>query len=103
MRWAGSGVQLDVPDEMAIVDTFTRLIFADEGDYSHSELQVIAALRIVEPNMAVDDMSAMGIYLRTLGVAEMLRLVARVQQYLSHLQGPALGRRRAKSPAAKAY
>ncbi len=66
-------------DEMIIVDTFTRLIFGDGGEYCAAELRVIEALREVEPDVAADDLYAMGEYLRALGVAEMVELVARVQ------------------------
>jgi hypothetical protein len=72
--------------EMLIVDTFTRLIFAEEGDYSPGELQVIEALRAVEPDVASDDLPGMGEYLRALGVAEMIQLVSRVQFRLD--EGP---------------
>lgn len=66
-------------DEMIIVDTFTRLIFGDGGEYTAAELRVIEALREVEPDVATDDLYAMGEYLRALGVAEMVGLVARVR------------------------
>ncbi|TXS89252.1 hypothetical protein FV139_20140 [Parahaliea maris] len=66
-------------EEMIIVDTFTRLIFGDGGEYDVAELRVIEALREVEPDVATDDLYAMGEYLRALGVAEMVSLVARVQ------------------------
>ncbi len=61
------------------MDTFTRLIFGDGGDFNEAELQVIATLRAVEPDVAGDDLAAMGGYLRALGVAEMIALVARVK------------------------
>lgn len=66
--------------KMAIVDTFTRLIFGDPGDFSAQEQAIIEALREVEPNVAPDDYRAMGDYLRALGVAEMIALVARVER-----------------------
>ena len=34
--------------EMAIVDTFTKLIFGQESQYSGSELGIIHALRIID-------------------------------------------------------
>lgn len=72
------------PSEMVIVDTFTRLIFGDAGGFSRSELQVIEALRVVEPDVATDNLGAMGDYLRALGVAEMIELVSRVQYSATH-------------------
>lgn len=69
------------PSEMAIVDTFTRLIFGEE-DYSSSENLIIETLRLVDPNVALDSRSEMGQYLRALGVSEMIRLVSRVEARL---------------------
>ena len=69
--------------EMAIVDTFTKLIFGDEGHYSELELQIIQSLRLTEPNVAQDDLHDMGVYLRALGVSEMISLVSRVQAQLA--------------------
>ena len=65
--------------EMAIVDTFTKLIFGEELRYSDLELRIIQALRSTEPNVALDGHSEMGVYLRALGVSEMIKLVSRVQ------------------------
>lgn len=64
--------------EMAIVDTFTRLIFGEE-DYSSREDLIIEALRLVDTNVALDSRREMGQYLRALGVSEMIRLVSRVE------------------------
>jgi hypothetical protein len=80
---AGAGAP---SSEMLIVDTFTRLIFAEVDDYSPGELQVIEALREVEPDLATDDLLGMGEYLRALGVAEMIELVSRVQYRVA--EGP---------------
>lgn len=97
MKYADTIALGDTPNEMAIVDTFTRLIFADEGTYSAKELEVVAALRCVEPELAADDMLAMGEYLRALGVAEMMRLVSRVQPYCGPMQAPLISGRRRKT------
>ena len=64
---------------MAIVDTFTKLIFGQESDYSDAELRVIQVLRIVDDNVTLDAHRDMGIYLRALGVKEMITLVTRVR------------------------
>jgi hypothetical protein len=68
--------------KMAIVDTFTKLIFG-EADYSHDELLSIQALRAVDANVTLDSHIAMGEYLRAMGVREMVQLVAQVQECLS--------------------
>jgi hypothetical protein len=73
--------------EMAIVDTFTKLIFEEEGTYSPGELGIIEALRAVDLNVALDSHEDMGEYLRALGVQEMIQLVSRVhEQLLAGLQ-----------------
>ena len=69
--------------ELAIVDTFTKLIFGEEGRYSDAELRIIQALRLTDDNVALDGHRDMGVYLRALGVDEMIRLVSRVQGQLA--------------------
>ena len=64
--------------DMAIVDTFTKLIFGEEADFSDRELRIIGALRTVDANVSMDTLHDMGNYLRALGVAEMVKLVAQV-------------------------
>jgi hypothetical protein len=76
--------------EMAIVDTFTKLIFGDE-DFSDREATIIEALRSVNPGVHHDDCRGMGEYLRGLGVPEMVQLVSRVRQRIAeHGDAPAL-------------
>ena len=70
--------------EMAIVDTFTKLIFGqDEGQYDGLERLIIQTLRLVDASVAVDSYRDMGHYLRAMGVAEMIQLVAQVQAQLA--------------------
>ncbi len=69
--------------EMAIVDTFTKLIFGAQDGFSASEELVIRTLRVVDASIAPDSYSEMGDYLRALGVAEMIRLVTLVQASLT--------------------
>ena len=69
--------------EMAIVDTFTRLIFGEEDHFDAAELQIIEALRLVDTGLSRDSHREMGRYLRALGVAEMIQLVGLVQACLS--------------------
>ena len=65
--------------EMAIVDTFTKLIFGEESAFSDGELLIIQTLRIVDENVTLDNHRDMGVYLRALGVHEMIQLVSRVR------------------------
>lgn len=69
--------------EMAIVDTFTKLIFGEDDQYSTGELMIIHALRLVDDNVSADGHREMGHYLRALGVGEMITLVSRVRAQLS--------------------
>jgi hypothetical protein len=75
-----SAADRSVPSEVAVVDTFTRLIFGAEEELSAEDMQVIRALRIIDDNIALDDHAEMGIYLRALGVKEMIRLVSLVRR-----------------------
>jgi hypothetical protein len=68
--------------ELAIVDTFTKLIFGEESRYSDIELRIIQALRLTDDTIAVDGHRDMGVYLRALGVKEMVKLVSRVQDQM---------------------
>ena len=68
--------------ELAIVDTFTKLIFGEE-DFSSRELSIIQALRIVEGQLRTQCHRDMGIYLRALGVREMIELVSSVRVQLA--------------------
>ena len=69
--------------EMAIVDTFTKLIFGEDSRYSAGELRIIQALRMVDTNVVFDSHRDLGAYLRALGVQEMIKLVTRVQRQLA--------------------
>ena len=74
---------------MEIVDTFTKLIFGVDRDFTDKELAIIQMLRQVDDNIAMDNQREMGVYLRALGVAEMIKLVRRVRQgYLPQEQTP---------------
>ena len=73
----------DDVSEMAIVDTFTKLIFGDDNQYDAHQLAIIQALRDVDANVALDSHGEMGAYLRALGVREMIGLVSRVRGALA--------------------
>ena len=68
--------------EMAIVDTFTKLIFGDE-DYSERESLIIEGLRSVNADVLRDSYREIGEYLRSLGVREMIQLVSRVKDHIA--------------------
>ena len=68
--------------EMAIVDTFTKLIFGDEA-YSEQESLIIDAFQSVRPDVQRDSCEEMGDYLRNLGVSEMIQLVSRLRQHVA--------------------
>jgi hypothetical protein len=68
--------------EMAIVDTFTKLIFGEDEGYGPRELLIIEAFRAVDANVLRDSQKEMGEYLRNLGVREMIQLVSRLRQYV---------------------
>jgi len=67
--------------EMAIVNTFTKLIFGDEAN-SPRELSIIQAFRSVNANVLRDSHEELGEYLRNLGVREMIQLVSHLRQQM---------------------
>ena len=68
--------------EMAIVNTFTKLIFGDEG-FTARELSIIQAFRSVDAGVLRDSIDELGQYLRSLGVREMIQLVSRLRQHMT--------------------
>ncbi len=68
--------------EMSIVDLFTKMIFGQVAELSERELSIIQALRLADDNISMDSYQEMGVYLRALGVQEMIGLVSRVKQHL---------------------
>jgi len=68
---------------MLVVDTFTKLIFELDSDFTPVELSVIQAFRLVDENVVMDSHSDMGAYLRALGVEEMVGLVDQVCRKLA--------------------
>jgi hypothetical protein len=87
MQRAHSSSEGGPVSEMAIVDTFTKLIFGEENDYSARELLIIQAFRAVDTNVLADTHRAMGEYLRAQGVREMIQLVSQVRMQLQLLSG----------------
>jgi len=86
-EWSREGGQVS---EMAIVDTFAKLIFEQQSEFSAQELAIIQAFRMVDDSVVLDSFRDMGFYLRALGVEEMISLVALVRARLAR---PAAGRR----------
>ena len=74
--------QMGPVTEMAIVDTFTKLIFGDEG-YSERESLIIDAFQSMNPDVRRDSYQEIGEYLRNLGVREMIQLVSRLRQHVA--------------------
>ena len=70
--------------EMAIVNTFTKLIFGDEAN-SPRELSIIKAFRAVDANVMRDSHAELGEYLRSLGVREMIQLVSQLRQHMKEM------------------
>ena len=83
MKHASDLRAAELVSEMAIVDTFTKLIFGEEQTFSSSEELIIRALRLVDHSVVLDSHRDMGIYLRALGVEEMIQLVTLVQTCLA--------------------
>jgi hypothetical protein len=86
--------------EMAIVNTFTKLIFGDEAN-SPRELSIIAALRSVDAGILRDSHAELGDYLRNLGVREMIQLVSRLRQHMQESAERSVTVRGQAVPAAK--
>ena len=88
-------INITAPTELAIVDVFTKLIFAVEQDWDDQELSIVQALRQVDHHVYMDSNVEMGTYLRALGVQEMIKLVSRVKCQLQQgnplSAGPAPG------------
>ena len=79
--------------DMDIVDTFTRLIFAEEEGFGRRELAIVEALRCCEPELHAGDTAEMGEFLRALGVSEMIALVARVHRQMDTIPAAGLANR----------
>lgn len=89
MRHAPKAKEDGPVSEMAIVNTFTKLIFGDEV-YTASELSIIAAFQAMNVTVARDDRAEMGEFLRNLGVREMIQLVSGLRRYLADCVAPPL-------------
>ena len=81
MQRTSTGSEAGAVSEIAIVDTFTKLIFGEE-EYSDRELLIIRAFRSVDSSVLLETHRDMGSYLRVLGVREMIQLVSLVQDQL---------------------
>jgi hypothetical protein len=86
--------------EMAIVNTFTKLIFGDAAN-SPRELSIIAAFRSVDASILRDSHAELGDYLRNLGVREMIQLVSRLRQHMQETAERSVSVRVHAAPAAK--
>jgi hypothetical protein len=82
MRYALEKQKEGPMSEMAIVNTFTKLIFG-EDDFSAREVAIIEALQSMNNGVSCATRKAVGEYLRNLGVREMIDLVSSLQKSLS--------------------
>lgn len=89
MRHARKEQDSSPVSEMAIVNTFTKLIFGDDA-YTARELSIIEALRLNSGGALCENRRAMGDYLRNLGVREMIDLVSGLRQSLAECSKPAI-------------
>ena len=91
----------DPVTEMAIVNTFTKLIFGDEVR-SPRELSIIEAFRSVDVSVLRDSHEELGEYLRNLGVREMIQLVSRLRQHMKETAFDTAALRGQEAPSASA-
>ncbi len=83
-----------IPSEMDVVDTFTQVILGT-GSLSAHDTNILEALCKVDQNLASSsatsdaDVQRVGTYLHSLGVREMIRLVAKVRDYYQAMCSPA--------------
>lgn len=82
MQRAPTDSEAGMVTEMAIVDTFTKLIFGEEG-FNPRELLIIQAFREAQPDVSRGNHPEMGEFLRNLGVREMISLVSRLREHMS--------------------
>ncbi len=100
MQHADNKNDVGAVTEMAIVNTFTKLIFGDDTS-SVRETLIIQAFRSVDTNVLRDSPREMGEYLRSLGAREMIQLVSRVRQQINDNVGDPAAKRGKKVPVTK--
>ncbi|MEH6557537.1 MAG: hypothetical protein V7459_06580 [Oceanicoccus sp.] len=66
-------------DEMSIVDVFTKLIFDAEAVLNDTEVQIVDCLGLIESSLTHSPRREIGEFLRSMGVDEMISLVATVK------------------------
>ena len=74
-------------EEMSIVDVFTRLIFDAETKLDETEAQVIECLMDIDSSLLNAPRRDISEFLRSMGVDEMITVVAKVKRILDHQQG----------------
>ena len=67
-------------DEMAIVDTFTKLIFDAEAKIDHWESVMVSLLCEYEPTLSKASPREVSEYLRSMAVSEMIIAVGHIKQ-----------------------
>jgi hypothetical protein len=76
-----------VLDEMSIVDIFTRLIFDAESPLNVEEARIVELLCHVEPGLSGVSRRDLSEYLRSMGVEEMIQVVARLKHFMEQQLG----------------
>ena len=64
MKRAQTHMEAGQFSEMAIVDTFTKLIFGEDSQYSNRELMIIQAFRNADHNVIFDSHRDMGAWVK---------------------------------------
>ncbi len=75
-----------VIDEMSIVDVFTQLIFDADAVLNDTEVQIIDCLELIEGSLTHSSRRDVGEFLRSMGVDEMISLVAKVKRKMDQQQ-----------------
>lgn len=68
-------------DEMAIVDTFTKLIFDAQATLDKTELILVKLLAQIDSSLADASLRDISEHLRSMGVDEMISVVDQVRRY----------------------
>ena len=79
--------QTGLIDEMSIVDVFTRLIFDAETVLDETETLVVECLVDIDSSLLDVSRRDISEFLRSMGVDEMITVVAKVKRILDHQQG----------------
>lgn len=74
--------QSTMPDEMSIVNVFTRLIFDAEADLMAFEQRILESLGALDRSLVGSSRREISQYLQSMGVDEMISAVNHVRNHL---------------------